>query len=193
VNMEVKVKMKVKVKEEVGSGSAYGAMSPLVADSIERISHVLAAQAGEQPDILTSKTNSFIISADMAHAVHPNYGSKHENNHRPEMNKGPAIKSNSNQRYATTSESSLVIEQLCKKHNIPIQKFVVRNDAPCGSTIGPILSAGLGIRTVDIGNPQLSMHSIREMCGVEDTTHCINLMKAFYEEFAAFDRTVKID
>lgn len=179
--------------EEVGSQSSYGAMSPIVEDAIERISVALAALAGDKADILTSKSNSFIISADMAHAVHPNFGTKHENNHRPEMNKGPVIKTNSNQRYATTSESSLVIELLCKRHDIPVQKFVVRNDAPCGSTIGPILSSGLGVRTVDIGNPQLSMHSIREMCGVEDTTHCINLMKAFFEEFVELDKTIKID
>jgi len=179
--------------EEVGSDSAYGAGSPLVEDSMERISKALEGSTGEKADVLSSKANSFLISADMAHAIHPNFGSKHENNHRPAMNGGPVIKNNNNQRYATTRESSLVIEQLCKRHNIPYQHFCVRNDSPCGSTIGPILSASLGVRTVDIGNPQLSMHSIREMCGVEDTTHCINLMKAFFEEFPALNQLIKID
>jgi len=86
-----------------------------------------------------------------------------------------------------------LLKPLLKKNNIPFQKFIVRNDSPCGSTIGPILSVESGIRTVDIGNPQLAMHSIREMCGVDDTGHCIDLMKAFYSQFSTLDKAVKID
>jgi len=176
--------------EEIGSQSAYGANSPLVADAMGRISQSLL---GKPVDMFSIRTNSFLISADMAHAVHPNFGEKHENNHRPYMHKGPVIKFNVNQRYATTAETALVIEHLSKTNDIPYQKFVVRNDSPCGSTIGPILSSELGIRTVDIGNPQLSMHSIREMCGVDDTYHCIALLKAFFEGFAALNKQLKFD
>jgi len=177
--------------EEIGSQSAYGAASPIVYDSMLRISESLAK--GTPVDMFLTKNKSFMISADMAHAIHPNFGEKHENNHRPYMHKGPVIKFNANQRYATSSETSLVIEHFATANGIPIQKFVVRNDAPCGSTIGPILSSELGVRTVDIGNPQLSMHSIREMCGVDDTYYCVQLCKAFFEGFAALNKNLKID
>jgi len=175
--------------EEVGSTSAFGASSTLTIDAMTRIATALNSES----EMLTSKTNSFFISADMAHAVHPNYSAKHEANHRPEMNKGPVIKNNANQRYASTGPTSLVIEALAKAHNIPIQSFCVRNDVACGSTIGPIVSSAIGVRTVDIGNPQLSMHSIREMCGVDDATHCINLFKAYFEEFPQLNKTITID
>jgi len=179
--------------EEVGSCSAHGAQSPMLNEAMERIIGVLKGSATE-PDLMhITRRKSFVISADMAHAIHPNYSDKHETNHRPEMHKGPVIKFNANQRYATTSETAFVIENLAKKHSIPIQKFAVRNDSPCGSTIGPILSGETGIRTVDIGNPQLAMHSIRETCGVDDTTYCIDLLKAFYSEFTALDKSLKID
>jgi aspartyl aminopeptidase len=129
----------------------------------------------------------------MAHAVHPNYGSKHENNHRPAMNKGPVIKNNAGQRYASCAPTIFIMEVLASKYNIPIQKFCVRNDVPCGSTIGPILSGSLGIRTVDMGNPQLSMHSIREMCGVDDIAYCINLFKGFFLDFSTLDKSLTVD
>jgi len=177
--------------EEVGSRSAYGAMSPIMNEAFERIN--LAFSQGNLPIdlVLISKRKSFLISADMAHAIHPNYSDKHESNHRPMMHKGPVIKINLETRYATNSESEFVIEQIAKNRGIPIQKFCVRNDSPCGTTIGPILSGNTGVRTVDIGNPQLSMHSIREMCGVDDVLHCIELSKAFFEEFTTLDKTLK--
>jgi len=179
--------------EEVGSASAYGAQSPMLNELMQRLTTSFGKTGIPTDALYMSRRRSFLISADMAHAVHPNYSDKHENNHRPEMHKGPVIKSNVNQRYATTAETSLIIETLAKNNQIPTQKFVVRNDSPCGSTIGPILSVESGIRTVDIGNPQLAMHSIRETCGVDDTTHCINLMKAFYSQFSALDRDIKVD
>jgi len=175
--------------EECGSSSSVGALSPLVHDGITRICTAL----NSSNDLLTSKANSFCISADMAHGVHPNYGAKHENNHRPALNKGPVVKMNVNQSYATNGPSSLVIEALAKKYNVPIQNFCIRNDAQCGSTIGPLVSRSLGIRTVDIGAPQLSMHSIREMSGVNDVTHTINLLKGYFKDFAELNKSINID
>jgi len=179
--------------EEVGSRSAYGAMSPIMNEAFERIN--LAFAHGNLPVdlVLISKRKSFLISADMAHCIHPNYPEKHESNHKPMMHKGPVIKINLETRYATNSESEFVIEQIAKNRGIPVQKFCVRNDMACGTTIGPILSGDSGVRTVDIGNPQLSMHSIREMCGVDDISSCIDLTKAFFEDFTALDKTLKID
>ena len=121
-----------------------------------------------------------LVSADMAHAFHPNYQEKHEENHRPGMNQGVVIKQNANQRYATTSFTTLVLREAARLSNTPLQEFVVRNDSPCGSTIGPMLSAKLGLRTVDVGNPQLSMHSIREQCGTSDISHAIDLFEVYY-------------
>lgn len=120
---------------------------------------------------------SMLVSADMAHAVHPNYSDKHDECHRPEMHGGVVIKYNSNQRYATSSRTAAIIKSLAKRNSIPIQEFMVRNDSPCGSTIGPIVSARLGIMTIDVGLPQLSMHSIREMAGTKDVDLGIRLLK----------------
>jgi len=172
--------------EEVGSDSAHGAGSPLVNELIQRITNSF-----ELFEIAIRK--SFLVSADMAHAIHPNYSDKHDPNHKPLIHNGVVIKLNANQRYATTSITSLVLKEIAQKNNIPIQEFVVRNDSLCGSTIGPIIASHTGIRTVDIGNPQLSMHSIRETCGVADVSHAINLLKAFYLEFTTIDSQMKVD
>jgi len=172
--------------EEVGSESSHGAASPIVSELVKRISGA--------PDLVERATRqSFLISADMAHALHPNYADKHESGHKPALHKGVVIKTNTNQRYATTLESGFIIRELATRNNIPFQEFVVRNDVLCGSTIGPIISSRTGIRTVDIGNPQLSMHSIREMCGTSDVTHAVNLIKAFYSQFTKLDSQIKID
>jgi len=165
--------------EEVGSDSAQGAGSPFLKDVLERLT-----LDSENPREIFFRTmaNSFFISADMSHAVHPNYAEKHDAMHMPILNGGPVIKFNSNQRYATEGVSSAWFESLCKKAGVPVQKFVVRTDLACGSTIGPITAANLGIRTVDVGNPMLSMHSIREMAGANDH---LPLIKAFKEYFLA--------
>ncbi|ETO14766.1 hypothetical protein RFI_22603 [Reticulomyxa filosa] len=136
---------------------------------------------------------SFLISSDMAHALHPNYSEKHESLHGPLIHKGLVVKYNCNQRYATSMATSFHLTELARKLNIPLQKFVVRNDSPCGSTIGPILATACGIRAVDVGIPQLSMHSIREVCGVKDVVSATNLFTAFYENFVKLDATFKVD
>jgi aspartyl aminopeptidase len=161
--------------EEVGSESAQGAGSPFLKDVLERIT-----LSEQREGFLRAMANSFFISADMAHAIHPNYSEMHDSQHMPIINGGPVIKSNAGQRYATDAMSSVWFESLCKKARIPVQKFVVRSDLGCGSTIGPITAANLGIRTVDVGNPMLSMHSIREMAGSKDHELLIRAFKEFF-------------
>lgn len=161
--------------EEIGSETAQGAGSPFLKDVLERIT-----MSEEREGFLRALADSFFISADMAHAIHPNYSDKHDGQHMPIINGGPVIKSNANQRYATDAVSSAWFESLCKKAKVPVQKFVVRSDLGCGSTIGPITAANLGIRTVDVGNPMLSMHSIREMAGAKDHELLIRVFKEFF-------------
>ena len=161
--------------EEVGSETAQGAGSPFLKDVLERIT-----LSEKREGFLRAMANSFFISADMAHAIHPNYSDMHDSQHMPIINGGPVIKSNAGQRYATDAMSSVWFESLCKKAGIPVQKFVVRSDLGCGSTIGPITAANLGIRTVDVGNPMLSMHSIREMAGSNDHELLIRAFKEFF-------------
>jgi aspartyl aminopeptidase len=162
--------------EEVGSETAQGAGSTFLKDVLERVT-----LKGEREGFLRALAKSFFISADMAHAVHPNYSDRHDSQHMPMINGGPVIKSNANQRYATDGVSSAWFETLCGKAKVPVQKFVVRSDLGCGSTIGPITAANLGIRTVDIGNPMLSMHSIREMAGAKDHELLIRVFKEFFQ------------
>jgi aspartyl aminopeptidase len=163
--------------EEVGSTSAPGAGSPIMEEAIQRISTALQHNNNDNkgetnamtPDLYAACIRkSFILSIDQAHALHPNYASKHEPVHAPLLNAGVVIKTNSNQRYATNGMTGFVVRELGRRANIPIQEFVVKNDCPCGSTIGPTISAKTGIRTVDAGMPQLSMHSVREVMGIAD-------------------------
>lgn len=154
--------------EEVGSASTTGAAGPFLERVLER--HV-GARGGSRDDLLRSLAASNCVSADNAHAVHPNYPDRHEPGHRPMVNAGPAIKVNSNQRYATSSTTAAAFRRSCEQAGVPHQVFVSRNNVPCGSTIGPITATRLGIETVDVGVPQLSMHSARELCGVDDPGH----------------------
>ncbi|GLJ23635.1 hypothetical protein SUGI_0447640 [Cryptomeria japonica] len=178
--------------EEVGSNSAQGAGSPVMLDAFSRITSSLSAY-DSKVSLEKVIQRSFLVSADMAHCLHPNYMDKHEENHQPKMHNGLVIKSNANQRYATNAVTSFIFREIGKKHKIPVQDFVVRNDMGCGSTIGPILASGVGIRTVDVGAPQLSMHSIREMCGVDDVIYSYEHLKAYFEEFTNLDSQIKVD
>jgi aspartyl aminopeptidase len=175
--------------EEVGSMSAYGADSLMLETTLRRLQ-----SDKENPTAFEESVHhSYLISADMAHAVHPNYSEKHEKNHRPKLHAGVVIKINANQRYATTSSTSLLLKHIAEQKSIPLQEFVVRNDSPCGSTIGPILSSKLGLRTIDVGCPQLSMHSIRETCGTEDIAHAVDLFKEFFGKFEQTDNSILVD
>ena len=152
--------------EEVGSRSAQGAAGPLLADALER---AVGGWKGSEPQGLSrALARSLLISADMAHAVHPNYADRHEPGHRPRVGGGPVIKSNANQSYASDADGTGHFASLCARLGITPQHFVTRSDLACGSTIGPITAARVGIRTVDVGSPMLSMHSCREMAGSAD-------------------------
>ncbi|MEJ6514954.1 MAG: M18 family aminopeptidase [Pseudomonadales bacterium] len=159
--------------EEVGSASAEGAEGPFLKSVLERTI----------PDAETrfrAIAASMLISTDNAHGIHPNFSDKHDANHGPILNEGPVIKINTNQRYATNSETAGFYRHLCEKNNIPCQTFVVRTDMGCGSTIGPITAKEIGVKTIDVGVPTFAMHSIREMAGTEDALHLNLSLKAFY-------------
>lgn len=160
--------------EEVGSASSSGAQGNFLQSVLERI-------AGSHENFIRMIDKSMMVSADNAHAVHPNFVDKHDNNHGPEINMGPVIKTNANQRYASNSETSAIFKQLCKKADVPVQAFVVRSDMACGSTIGPITSSETGVRTIDVGVPTFAMHSIRELAGRWDAYYLFRVLKEFYQ------------
>lgn len=206
--------------EEIGSRTAQGADSNMLPAVLRRLSvvpesssskngsweNIGAADAHEQ-----TLSRSFLMSADMAHSVHPNYPAKYEASHRPEMNKGTVIKINANARYATNSPGIVLLQEAAKrarattsyaceqgkstevKGGVPLQLFVVRNDSSCGSTIGPMLSAALGARTIDVGNAQLSMHSIRETGGTHDVDHAVSLFESFFEHFGELEKKIFVE
>lgn len=152
--------------EECGSRSAAGAAGTVLRDVLGRI--VDGWVKREEQGFARAIAASVLVSADMAHAIHPNYGDQHEPQHAPAINRGLVIKSNSNQSYATDGATASWFETVCREVAYAPQRFVVRSDLPCGSTIGPITAARLGIATVDVGAPMLSMHSCREMAGTTD-------------------------
>ncbi len=163
--------------EEIGSESATGAAGAFLSALLERIS---AATGADRADHLQALASSFVVSADGAHATHPNYVDKHEPNHHIEVNAGVVVKRNANQRYATDAASEGRFRSLCAASGVPIQTYIHRNDLPCGSTIGPITAGQLAASTVDVGVPQLAMHSIREMCGTADVDHLVTALRAVW-------------
>lgn len=161
--------------EEVGSMSAVGAQGPM-------LEQVLARFTSSGEDYTRMIANSMLISADNAHGVHPNFSDKHDANHGPVLNRGPVIKINANQRYATTDLTSALFRDFAASVDVPVQAFVVRADMACGSTIGPITSAELGVKTIDIGVPQFAMHSIRELAGCQDVIDTVKVLGCFFKQ-----------
>jgi len=166
--------------EEVGSRSAQGAAGTLLSDALER--SVAGWKDGAPQGLARAAARSLLVSADMAHAVHPNYADRHEPEHRPVVGKGPVIKVNANQSYASDAETAALFASLCGEVGICPQHFVVRSDLACGSTIGPISAARVGIRTVDVGSPMLAMHSCRELAGSADVAPMIDALCALLRD-----------
>ncbi|KAF2461562.1 aspartyl aminopeptidase-like protein [Lineolata rhizophorae] len=201
--------------EEIGSTTAQGADSNLLPAVLRRLCTLADADADDaayaDPASPTayeqSLARSFLVSADMAHSVHPNYPRKYEAAHRPEMNRGAVIKINANARYATNAVGMALLQEVARRARapatpacgadtaagVPLQLFVVRNDSSCGSTIGPMLSAALGARTLDLGNAQLSMHSVRETGGVWDVEHAVRLFESFWGHYGELEGMVVVD
>ena len=155
--------------EEVGSASSSGAAGPFLDQVLRRITPEEEASA-------RLRARAWLISADNAHAVHPNFPDRHDRAHGPLLGGGPVIKINANQRYASNSATQAKFRDLCEQVAVPVQSFVTRSDLGCGSTIGPITAAELGIATVDVGIPQLAMHSIRELCAGEDVAAMVTVL-----------------
>jgi len=159
--------------EEVGSASAVGAQGSMLNDFLRRL-------MPDHESFVRTVQQSMMISTDNAHAVHPNFADRHDGNHGPRINAGPVIKVNANQRYASNTESQSLYRAICLRENIPVQSFVVRSDMGCGSTIGPITASKLGVKTLDIGVPTLSMHSIKETAGRHDCDYLLRSFLAFF-------------
>ncbi len=160
--------------EEVGSVSAVGAQGSFLQSVLQQLC----------PDV--QKYNAMVdascmISSDNAHGVHPNFANRHDDNHGPVLNGGPVIKTNANQRYASNSGTAALFRQLCTRQDIPVQSFVVRTDMACGSTIGPLTAAKIGVRTLDVGVPQFAMHSIRELTGSIDPWRLARVLTAYMD------------
>lgn len=185
--------------EEIGSLSAQGADSSFLPDILQRLTKLTANPEvdleGELPSsyLLTTMSKSFLLSSDMAHGVNPNYTENYESYNSPHLNDGPVIKINANQRYVTNSVGVVLLKKIGNLSKIPLQLFVVRNDSPCGSTIGPMISAKLGVKTLDLGNPQLSMHSIRETCGSLDIEKLILLFESYFEHYNDVEESIAVD
>jgi aspartyl aminopeptidase len=160
--------------EEVGSASTSGAQGTFLKSVLERL-------AGSAESLTRMVDQSMMISADNAHAIHPNFADKHDANHGPLINQGPVIKVNANQRYASNCETGAIFKVLAENANVPTQSFVVRTDMGCGSTIGPIAATEIGVKTLDVGIPTFAMHSIRELCGNKDSWYLYSVLQHFFD------------
>lgn len=160
--------------EEVGSSSTVGAAGPWLEWVLE------ALHGGDRHSLHASLSASACLSADCAHGIHPNYGERHDPEHRPHLGNGPVLKINANQRYATSVDTEALFIGACDRAGVGYQRFVSRNDMPCGSTIGPLASTRLGIPTADVGIAQLSMHSVRETCHRDDPDGLRRVLTAFF-------------
>lgn len=163
--------------EEIGSDSRSGASGPFLESVLLRIADGLGWGSDGYHRALAA---SFVISADAGHAIHPNYPHLHDPDHRPTVNGGPLLKVNANQRYTTEGPSAARWLRVCRAAGVPTQPFVSNNAVPCGSTIGPLTATRLGIESVDVGIPLLSMHSARELCGTQDPQWLAQALIAFY-------------
>jgi len=163
--------------EEIGSQSNKGADGSFLPDVLQRIA---LSTATDSEDYARALAKSFMISADMAHAYQPNFPNAYDPGHKVSINKGPVIKVNANHNYSSESVSAAMFAAWCEQTGVPYQKYSHRCDLPCGSTIGPITSAKLGIRAIDVGSPMWAMHSIRESAGVLDHDYMIRVMKRFF-------------
>lgn len=170
--------------EECGSQSAAGARSRFFYSVLERIGEAFGSGSARSARAFA---RSLLVSADMAHGVHPNYADRHEKQHQPKLGGGPVIKVNVNQSYSTDSVSAAVFREACEEANVRPQQFVSRNDMPCGSTIGPITAARVGMRAVDVGNPMLSMHSCREMAATKDVAPMIEVLTRLFRRHSLPD------
>lgn len=159
--------------EEVGSNSAAGARGNFLKSVLERL-------AGTDEDYGRMIARSLLVSTDNAHGIHPNFADKHDHRHGPLLNRGPVVKVNSNQSYATNSESAALFKHAAALAKVAVQAFVTRTDLGCGSTIGPLTAAGLGVRTVDVGVPTFAMHSIRELAGADDAHSLYRTLLALF-------------
>lgn len=162
--------------EEVGSASTTGAQGPILSEVLERTATALGA---DRESYLQMLRRSSCVSADAAHSIHPNYADKHDPHNPPIIGGGPVTKINSKQRYASNARTIALWENACRAAMIPIQNYVSNNAVPCGSTIGPATATALGIDTVDVGVPMLSMHSAREMIGVQDQLWLSQALEAY--------------
>ena len=163
--------------EEIGSSTRSGASGPFLESVLRRLAGALGWDADGWHRALAA---SFVISADAGHAIHPNYPQLHDPDHRPAVNAGPLLKVNANQRYTTEAPSAARWLRICRAAGVPTQPFVSNNSVPCGSTIGPLTATRLGLVSVDVGVPLLSMHSARELCGTQDPKWLAEALTAFY-------------
>lgn len=165
--------------EETGSLTSSGASSSFLRDVLLRVARQ-HPDSDSRDDAEQAFAHSFCISADMAHAVHPNYSDLHDKNHAPRINQGPVLKANASDRYATTGETGAIFAALCEAAEVQMQDYVVKQDMACGTTIGPVTSAQLAARVVDVGLPMWAMHSSAETCGAADLAAMVQVMKVYY-------------